>query len=593
VTERAVSRAGWRLLTAELAGRRRALVFLAGWSVVESLPALLSGVLVAAALDQGFIAHRPLIGFGWLGVLGLTLVIKAVATRSTFPWMADIVEPLRDVLVRNVVAGALGRAVNGIESGDGAAVARLSGHAETVRNLIAALLRTLRSTAVSVVLVLAGLFALTPVIALITAPFVLVSLALFAWSMRALTARHRAMILAEEEMARACTQIFDGLRDVVACSAVEEARQKVRLAVAAEARATIAVVRAASSRSLIITIGSHIPLISVLLLAPWLLRTGRLSAGELVGTIIYLVSTLSPALHSTTGIVGGWGRQLSVVLHRITETTADSAIPEDTGRAEPQSHDLHISQLSFAYGPCAAPVIDDLTLDIPAGEHLAIVGPSGIGKSTLASLIAGLIAPQQGTLLLGGIPIGEVGEARLRRTIGLIPQEAYVFTGTLRENLGYLRPSAETAELDTAVEALGMRALVDRLGGYGARLGIEGPELSAGERQLIALARVYVSAAQMIVLDEATCHLDPVAEARAEEALAATGRTLVVIAHRISSARRARRILLLDGVCAHAGTHEELLTASKLYADLVGHWERRPPPERVLRSRGLLSDNDD
>jgi ABC-type multidrug transport system fused ATPase/permease subunit len=593
VTERAVSRAGWRLLTAELAGRRRALVFLAGWSVVESLPALLSGVLVAAALDQGFIAHRPLIGFGWLGVLGLTLVIKAVATRSTFPWMADIVEPLRDVLVRNVVAGALGRAVNGIESGDGAAVARLSGHAETVRNLIAALLRTLRSTAVSVVLVLAGLFALTPVIALITAPFVLVSLALFAWSMRALTARHRAMILAEEEMARACTQIFDGLRDVVACSAVEEARQKVRLAVAAEARATIAVVRAASSRSLIITIGSHIPLISVLLLAPWLLRTGRLSAGELVGTIIYLVSTLSPALHSTTGIVGGWGRQLSVVLHRITETTADSAIPEDTGHAEPQSHDLHISQLSFAYGPCAAPVIDDLTLDIPAGEHLAIVGPSGIGKSTLASLIAGLIAPQQGTLLLGGIPIGEVGEARLRRTIGLIPQEAYVFTGTLRENLGYLRPSAETAELDTAVEALGMRALVDRLGGYGARLGIEGPELSVGERQLIALARVYVSAAQMIVLDEATCHLDPVAEARAEEALAATGRTLVVIAHRISSARRARRILLLDGVSAHAGTHEELLTASKLYADLVGHWERRPPPERVLRSRGLLSDNDD
>jgi ABC-type multidrug transport system fused ATPase/permease subunit len=575
--EPAVSRAGWRLLITELARRRTALVCLAGWSVLESLPALLSGLLVAAALDRGFVVHRPLTGLGWLGLLGLTMVIKGVATRNTFPWMADIVEPLRDVLVTTVTAGALDRAVNGIESGDGAVVSRLSGQAETVRNLVAALLRTARSTAVSMVLALVGLFTLAPIIALITAPPVVLSLTLFWWTMRALTARHRAMMLAEETMARVCTEIFDEVRDVVACGGTQEARRTVHQAVTAEGRATIAVARAASSRTLIMTIGCHVPVVVVLLLAPWLIRSGRLSAGELIGAITYLVGTLESALHTTTGTLGGWGRQLNVLLQRMSETSAGPTTPAHTGRAEPSSHDLRIARLRFAYGPHAEPVLDGLTLDVHAGEHLAIVGPSGIGKSTLATLIAGLVEPQDGAVTLGGLPIGEIGETYLRRTVALIPQEAYVFTGTLRENLGYLRAAdVPAAELDEAVDALGMRALVDRLGGYDARLGVGGPALSAGERQLIALARVHVSAAKLIILDEATCHLDPAAEATAERALAATGRTLIVIAHRISSARRAQRILLLDGTSALAGSHDELLAASAGYADLVGHWGRRP-----------------
>ncbi|WP_311931804.1 ABC transporter ATP-binding protein [Microbispora sp. H11081] len=573
MTGRTVSRDGWRLLLRELARRRRPLMFLAVWSAVESLPALLSGVTVAAALDQGFLAGRPWLGLAWLGVLGLAMVIQALATRNTFPWLAAIVEPVRDALFRVVVDGALRRAVEGTAPQDGAVVARLSGQAETVRNLVAALLRMLRPAVASSFMALAGLVALAPFVAAITAPLVLLSLALFAWLTRALAVRQREMVLAEETMARVATGTFEGLRDVVAAGAVETAREAVERAAEADARATLAMARASSARTAIMALGGTVPVLLVLLLAPWLLRSGRMTSGELVGAATYLVGTLDPALRSLTGTVASWGRQLGVLLHRLAETSEGPPVAERRGHARPESGEVRVTGLTFAYGPHAAPVIDDLTLHVPQGEHLAIVGPSGIGKSTLASLLTGVAVPEAGTVRLGGVPLPDVDPARLRSMMALIPQEAYVFTGSLRENLGYLRPEVTTAELDRAVAELGMRALVDRLGGYDAPLGVDGPALSAGERQLIALARVYVSTARVVVLDEATCHLDPVAEARAEHAFAATGRTLIVIAHRISSARRARRILLLDGTSAVLGTHEELVAAAPLYADLVGNWD--------------------
>ncbi|MGH3881491.1 MAG: ATP-binding cassette domain-containing protein, partial [Actinophytocola sp.] len=154
---------------------------------------------------------------------------------------------------------------------------------------------------------------------------------------------------------------------------------------------------------------------------------------------------------------------------------------------------------------------------------------------------------------------------------------AYVFTGTVRENLTYLRADATNAELAAATTAVGADQLVDRLGGYDAT--IRPAELSAGERQLVALVRAYLSPAPVAVLDEATCHLDPVAERRAEQAFAAREGTLIVIAHRISSALRADRVLVLDGAGAATGDHATLVSTSPLYRDLVGQWE--PDPVRL------------
>ncbi|MEV3986342.1 ATP-binding cassette domain-containing protein [Nonomuraea sp. NPDC049758] len=175
---------------------------------------------------------------------------------------------------------------------------------------------------------------------------------------------------------------------------------------------------------------------------------------------------------------------------------------------------------------------------------------------------------------LGGRPLDSIPGASVRSRIALVPQEAYVFAGTVRENLAYLWPLGESPDderLRASVAAVGAGPLVERLGGLDGEID-EPSALSAGERQLVALARVHASPAGVLILDEAGCHLDPAAELRAESALAARPGTLVVIAHRISSAARARQVLLMDGTTVLTGTHRELIGRSPLYADLVGRW---------------------
>ncbi|WP_083974597.1 ATP-binding cassette domain-containing protein [Kitasatospora mediocidica] len=561
------------------------------WTGAEALPAALSGRLIAQALDAGFLSGHPLRGLAWLLAFGAVTVVGAVASRQVYPQLADVVEPLRDALTRRVVDATLRRSALDPAPPDTAALSRLTRQIETVRDSVAGQLLIVRQFAVTAVFVLIGAASLgTALLPLIGIPLA-VALLVFTLTLPPLARRQRALLRAEEDFARLAADTFGALRDVVACGAVRRSDAALEAAIEVQHRARTRLAALGTVRRLAVALGVHLPVALILLDAPHLVR-GGLSAGDVVGALSYLTVSLEPALRTLVQGLGASGLRLTVALDRLAEASAPPPTPaappagtagtgEPVGSAEPAGSGLTLERVSFAYHPQAEPVLADLSLSVADGEHLAVVGPSGIGKSTLANLLAGLTSPGAGTIRLGGAPLAALPAERLHAARVLIPQEAYVFAGTLRANLGYLRPDAGSAALERTADLLGLDGLLRRLGGLDAE--IDGGRLSAGERQLVALARAYLSRAGLVVLDEATCHLDPAAEARVEEAFHRRPGTLVVIAHRISSAQRADRVLLMDTPAPVLGTHHELLAHSAGYRRLVGHWSTPPglPPQAL------------
>lgn len=588
------------MLRRSLSSRPRDVCWLAVWSLVQALPSLASGWSVAKATGD-FLAGGAgtLRGIEWLGAFGLAALAGALASRQAYLRVAALVEPLRDDLVRITVTGALRRATEDAKPGDAGAVARVTHQAEIVRDSFAGLLMVGFTFALTTASALAGLVALVPaVLPLAMAPMA-ASLVLFCCLLPSLATWQGRSVVGEEAVADSAATALAGLRDAIACGAEDQVRTEITDRVTAQATALRGLARVNLLRALCLAVGGWLPLVLVLADAPSLVRHG-VGPGAIIGAVTYIGGVLNRALYTLTQAFGGSGIRLAITLQRIIEASTSpaalgaaprgaasrgagarrvlgvsgysaavngSALPYRTGGDVAA---VSLRGVSFGYGPLAEPVLQALDLDLHEGQHLAIVGPSGIGKSTLAGLVAGLLRPLAGEIRLGGVPLAQIPAADLPRYRVLIPQEAYVFAGTLGENLGYLAPGASPAALDASVGAVGLRDLVRRLGGYHADL--RPAELSAGERQLIALARAHLSPARIAILDEATCHLDPVAAARAESAFAARPGTLIVIAHRISSALRADRVLVLDGGRAAIGDHAALLGCSPLYRDLVGHW---------------------
>jgi ATP-binding cassette subfamily C protein len=403
--------------------------------------------------------------------------------------------------------------------------------------------------------------------------------------LRPFAARQRRSVVGEELVANSAAKAVSGLRDVAACGAEDLVLSGLHDRIRRQAGASRSIARVGSVRVLCLTIGGWLPLLLVLAAAPSMLRHG-IPPGRLIGAIAYITGSLRSMLATLSQGAGTSVVRLTVTLERIIEA---SSAPSPGPLTRPDSDDpsgrgeLRLRDVTFGYGRHAEPVIHDLSLGIPPGDHLAIVGPSGIGKSTLAGLLAGMLRPSSGEMLLDLVPADLYPPWSLPARRVLIPQEAYVFAGTLADNLCYLH-AASREELDAAAEAVGLSPLVSRLGGYDAVL--NPAVLSAGERQLIALTRAYLSRAPIVILDEATCHLDPAAEARAEDAFARRDGTLIVIAHRISSALRAERVLVLDGTSAQSGDHSSLLASSAMYRNLVGYWTSRSAGGPGQHARG-------
>lgn len=556
-----------RLYLDALRGQRKSIAVLAVWSIVEGLPALLSGRLVALSVDNGFAAGKPGQGAFWLGVYACVSLLGAVGARGVYGRLGQVVEPMRDALVRVVVRGVLHDDAAARHQPDAAAIARITRHIEVVRDVTAGILIQARGLAVTTVAALAGLIGTAAPLALLVLPPVVLALVLGIALLGSLARRQRDVIMADERCAQLAATVHTGLRDVASCGAETESAQRIDRVVARQARAATRLGNASANRELVTSLGGLVPLLLVLGFAPAMVAEGRISVAAVLGAVVYLLTSVQPALIGLGQTAGNTVLRLVVTLRRLAEVATPVA-PAPVAESDPVGADLVVCGVTFGWSETAKPVVTDLDLAVPSGSHIAIVGASGIGKSTVAGLLTGLLRPDHGCVLLGDTPVPSVP----REFIALIPQQAYVFGGTVRENLSLLAGDATDDRLWAAIDAVGAAVLVRRLGGLAGEIPHGGGGLSSGERQLIALARVYASRAQVVVLDEATAYLDPAAEAVAEQAFAERGGTLIIIAHRLSSALRARKVLVMDGGSAVLDTHAALLRRSAGYGELMRAW---------------------
>jgi ATP-binding cassette subfamily B protein len=247
----------------------------------------------------------------------------------------------------------------------------------------------------------------------------------------------------------------------------------------------------------------------------------------------------------------------------------------------PAEGELVADRVSFAYDGSEQPVLRDVSLSIAPGERVALVGPTGAGKSTLAKLLARLYDPGNGHVSFAGIDLRLASVASLRERIVVVPQEGFLFGGTVLDNVRIARPAATDDDVLAAIEAIGARERFEAFpDGLATEVRERGSRLSAGERQLVSLARAALVDPAVLVLDEATSNLDPGTEAIVERALERLmeGRSVIVVAHRLSTVRRADRIAVVDrGRLAEVGTHDELVAHGGRYAALAEAWARTQP----------------
>jgi len=302
-------------------------------------------------------------------------------------------------------------------------------------------------------------------------------------------------------------------------------------------------------------------------------RRGEIGVGDLFAYVLYLTTVFAP-IQQLSQVFDTY-QQGKVAMQRLQDllatpvSTPAAAEPITPGRLRGR---IRFDHVDFRYAGVEDDALRDVTLDIEPGETIALVGETGAGKSTFVKLVARFYDPTGGRIYVDGMPLTDIDLEAYRQQLGYVPQEAFLFTGTIRDNIAYGRPDATDAEIEAAARAVGAHDFIARQPyGYHQPVVERGRSLSAGQRQLIALARAKLVDPSILILDEATANLDLATEARVVRAMGVVseGRTTLLIAHRLQSAVRADRVVVIDdGRVVETGPHADLVAAGGRYAEL-------------------------
>ena len=454
----------------------------------------------------------------------------------------------------------------------GELISRLSSDVTQVRTMLTQTLTSLLSSTLSLVGSVLVLFLLSPsllVVILVLAPAMVVIAMVFARPLRRLSTRVQDAIAASTTTAE---EALSGIRVVKSFGREAWERQRYDQdlrGVVSMATRLVTYRGLFGSMMLILGFGT---LIILLWFTGHQVIEGSISLGALTSFLLYGI-TIGTSLSTIAGIYGqfqeGAGavvRVFEIIDERASILDADGATELSGVRGQ-----VTFEGVTFSYGH-ERPVLRDIELDIAPGEVLAVVGPSGAGKTTLCNLVPRLWDASAGRVLVDGRDVRGLQLRSLRGAISLVPQEATIFGGTVEENIRYGRLDATEEELLAAARAANAHAFIEALpDGYQTLVGDRGTRLSGGQRQRVAIARAILKDAPILILDEATSSLDNESERLVQEALARLmeGRTTIVVAHRLSTIRSAHRIAVLDdGWLLELGTHAQLLAADGLYAHL-------------------------
>jgi ATP-binding cassette subfamily B protein len=460
------------------------------------------------------------------------------------------------------------------ETRAGVLVSRLTNDVQTLttftRLVLVEVVGSLLLFAVSIVI----LVTLSPLLSLV----MLVSVPLLAWSSLRYGKRSRPAFLAlRDRVADTMSSLQEGLTGVrVVQSFGQESDRYASYRLRSNAQVT------AWRRISLVNMGffpmiafaQSLALAAVLVVGGYLERHGRVSVGTIVAFALYLISLFDPIAR-----LGDWFSEFQsgrAALSKIATLLETPVTVVGGSTPLPAAGELRADDVTFAYGD-SPPAVVGVTIAITAGEHLALVGATGAGKSTLAKLLVRAYDPIEGHVSYGGVDLRDAPLDDLRRRIVFVPQEGHLFSGTITDNVRLARPDATDDEVRAALRAIGTLDRFEALpAGLETDVRSRGVRLSSGERQLVSIARVALVDPAVIVLDEATSSLDPQTEAALELALSAIshGRTVITIAHRLSTAERADRVAVMEhGKLIEIASHDELVANGDRYARLWSSWQ--------------------